>query len=39
MSQLIAGSQELDTIEVNPLLFRDEKRPCVAVDVVSLKRS
>jgi len=36
ISQLIATTQELDTVEVNPLLFRDEKSPCVAVDVVAL---
>ena len=36
MSQLIAATHELDTIEINPLLFRDEKSPCVAVDVVAL---
>lgn len=38
MSQLIAASQELDTIEVNPLLFRDASHPCVAVDVVAIRK-
>jgi acetyltransferase len=39
MSHLIATHSEVDTIEVNPLLFRDAGLPCVAVDVVSVKRS
>jgi len=38
MSRLISGHKEIDTIEINPLLFRGEGRPCVAVDVVAVKR-
>ncbi len=38
MSRLIAGREEIDTIEVNPLLFRPGGKPCVAVDVVAVKR-
>jgi len=38
MSRLIAGREEIDTIEINPLLFRSGGQPCVAVDVVAVKR-
>jgi len=37
ISQLIADREEIDTIEINPLLFRGAGRPCTAVDVVVLK--
>jgi succinyl-CoA synthetase beta subunit len=39
MSRLVATNRDIDTIEVNPLLFRDDGKPCVAVDVVTLLRN
>ncbi|HXG52012.1 MAG TPA: acetate--CoA ligase family protein [candidate division Zixibacteria bacterium] len=38
MSRLIALSADLDTVEINPLLVTDDRRTCVAVDVLSLRR-
>ena len=38
MSQLIAENAEIDTVEINPLLFSGAGRPCTAVDSVVLKR-
>jgi acyl-CoA synthetase (NDP forming) len=39
MSRLIAAHKEIDTIEINPLLFRRAGHSCVAVDVVALRGS
>jgi len=33
------GDSNSILVEINPLLFRDDRRPCVAVDVVSVRRS
>lgn len=38
MSQIIAMREEIDTVEINPLLFRGAGHPYVAVDVVVFKR-
>jgi acyl-CoA synthetase (NDP forming) len=37
-SRLIAGRTEIDTIEINPLIYRGEEQSCVAVDVVAVRR-